>query len=176
MGRVSSATTAPVAAAGTVGAVGAAVASDQVECPNCGTVNSLSENFCHECGQDLRPARTPRTAAPVDVVDEYTPYLETQSRVDEQLEYVLSRPKVTIGTASGNDIVIDTAFSGAGSVAGVHAELRRDGEGFVILDRGSENGIHVNGAKVAEQVLKDNDEVQIGEVRFVYRAPARPQG
>lgn len=145
-------------------------------CPNCNTANSLAENFCHECGQDLRAARAQMLAAPVDVVDEYTPYLETQSRVDEQLEYVLSRAKVTIGTASGNDIVIDSAFSGSASVAGVHAELRRDGEGFVILDRGSENGVFVNGARVAEQVLNDNDELLIGEVRFLYRAPARPQG
>jgi pSer/pThr/pTyr-binding forkhead associated (FHA) protein len=113
-------------------------------------------------------------APAVDVVDEYTPYLETLNRVDEQLEYVLSRAKVTIGSAPGNDIVVDAGFNGSPTVSGVHAELRREADGFVIADRGSEAGVYVNGEKVAEAALNDNDQVRVGDVQFMYRAPARP--
>ncbi|MDQ3927800.1 MAG: FHA domain-containing protein [Chloroflexota bacterium] len=163
--------TAPVAAAGAAGATGAA---SQVVCPNCGATNELSENFCHDCGQDLRATRAQMFAPAVDVVDEYTPYLETLNRVDEQLEYVLSRARVTVGSAPGNDIVVDAGFNGSATVSGVHAELRRDGEGFVIADRGSETGVYVNGEKVTEATLKDNDQVRVGDVQFVYHAPLRP--
>ncbi|HVF99714.1 MAG TPA: FHA domain-containing protein, partial [Chloroflexia bacterium] len=96
------------------------------------------------------------------------------SRVDEQLEYVLSRARVTIGSAPGNDIVIDAAFNGSGTVGGTHAELRREGDGFVIADLGSETGVYVNGDKVAGAALKDNDQVRVGDVQFVYHAPPRP--
>jgi hypothetical protein len=154
-------------------ATGAAATATQVVCPNCGASNDLNENFCHDCGQDLRPAKAQMFAPVADVVDEYTPYLETQSRVDEQLEYVLSRAKVTIGTAPGNDIVVDAGFNGSDTVSAVHAELRREGEGFIVTDQGSETGIYVNGERVAEVALNDNDQVRIGDVQFVYRAPAR---
>lgn len=163
---------APVASA--AGAVGAAGATGQIACPNCGAANDPNENFCHDCGQDLRPVRAQMFAPAVDVVDEYTPYLETLSRVDEQLEYVLSRAVVTVGTAPGNDIVIDAAFNGSATVSGVHAELRRESDGFSISDRGSEAGVYVNGERVNEAALKDGDEVRIGDAQFVYRAPARP--
>ena len=166
--------TAPAAAIGAVGAHGAAGAASQVVCPNCGAANALDENFCHDCGQDLRAAKAAMLAPAVDVVDEYTPYLETLNRVDEQLEYVLSRARVTVGSAPGNDIVVDAGFNGSATVSGVHAELRREGEGFVVADRGSEAGVFVNGERVAEAALKDNDQVRVGEVQFVYRAPARP--
>ncbi|HVG00717.1 MAG TPA: zinc ribbon domain-containing protein, partial [Chloroflexia bacterium] len=71
------------AATTAAGAAGAATPAEIV-CPNCGATNDLNENFCHDCGQDLRQARAQLLAPPPDVVDEYTPYLETQSRVDEQ--------------------------------------------------------------------------------------------
>ncbi len=172
----SSATT-PITAAGAVGVAGAAGSAGtagQVVCPNCGAANDPSENFCHDCGQDLRQARAQMFAPAVDVVDEYTPYLETLNRVDEQLEYVLSRARVTVGSAPGNDIVVDAGFNGSATVSGVHAELRREGEGFVLADRGSETGVYVNGERVAEAALKDNDQIRVGDVQFVYRAPARP--
>lgn len=156
-----------------VSAAGAATPTEVV-CPNCGATNDLNENFCHDCGQDLRPARAQLLAPSLDVVDEYTPYLETQSRVDEQLEYVLSRARVTVGSAPGNDIVIDAAFNGSGTVGGTHTELRREGDGFVIADLGSGTGVYVNGDKVAEAALKDNDQVRVGDVQFVYHAPPRP--
>ncbi|HEX8600651.1 MAG TPA: FHA domain-containing protein [Chloroflexia bacterium] len=166
--------TVPIAAAGAVGAVGAAGVASQVVCPNCGAANDPNENFCHDCGQDLRAAKAAMFAPAVDVVDEYTPYLETLNRVDEQLEYVLSRARVTVGSAPGNDIVVDPGFNGSATVSGVHAELRREGEGFVLADRGSEAGVYVNGERVAEAALKDNDQIRVGDVQFVYRAPARP--
>jgi hypothetical protein len=154
----------------------------EVTCPNCGTVNGIEENFCHECGEDLRSARTaalaaasasaaPAAAALSDVDIDTLPYFETLDRTDEQLEYVLSRPRVLIGTAQGNDIVINADFRGYQSVSPVHAELRRDEEGYVLRDRESERGTYVNDARTGESVLTDGDTVRLGEVRFIFHVP-----
>jgi len=158
----------PVAA--TAATAGAPVT---VACPNCGTANAISENFCHECGQDLRPARQSMIApAPAaDVVTDDMPYLETLDRTDEQLEYVLSRNRVVLGTAAGSDVVIGEAFEGHETVSPRHAELRKEGDGFVLVDLDSENGTFVNEVRAGENLLSDGDEVRLGSVRFVFRVP-----
>lgn len=146
-----------------------------LDCPNCGTTNGINENFCHDCGQDLRPTRAAlldAIAPPPDLVTETTPYLETVSRVDEQLEYVLARPRVIIGTAAGSDIVIDSLFQGWQTVDPTHAELRRESEGFVLVDRGSGSGTFVNEMRTGENLLSDGDVIRVGDVRFVFRVPA----
>lgn len=146
-----------------------------LDCPNCGTANGINENFCHDCGQDLRPTRAAlldAIAPPPDLVTETTPYLETVSRVDEQLEYVLARPRVLIGSAAGSDIVIDSLFEGWQTVDPTHAELRRESEGFVLVDRGSGSGTFVNEMRTGENLLSDGDVIRVGDVRFVFRVPA----
>ncbi|HET6312278.1 MAG TPA: FHA domain-containing protein [Chloroflexia bacterium] len=149
-----------------------------VACPNCGTSNDFSENFCHECGQDLRPTRAQMVAALApppaqeDVVTEDTPYLETLDRIDEQLEYVLARPKIAVGTAPGNDIVVDSSFKGWEQVSPVHAELRREQEGFVIVDKDSASGTFVNEMRTGENILADGDMIRLGGVRFIFHIPS----
>jgi pSer/pThr/pTyr-binding forkhead associated (FHA) protein len=112
----------------------------------------------------------PPPAATSDA-DTDTPYLETLDRVDEQLEYVLSRETVAIGTAPGNDIVVDAEFKGWQTVSPQHAVLRREPEGFSIVDRDSDNGTFVNEMRTGENILADGDTVRLGDVRFVYRVP-----
>lgn len=175
---VTTASVAPV-----VAVAAAPVAPTEVTCPNCGTANGIEENFCHECGQDLRGARAAAVAAaaaaaPVAAAEpdiDTLPYLETLDRVDEQLEYVLSRPRVLMGGAPGNDIVINADFRGYRSVSPVHAELRRDEAGYLLRDRESERGTHVNDSRIGERVLADGDTLRLGEVRFVFHVPEGDQ-
>jgi hypothetical protein len=47
-----------------------------------------------------------------------------------------------------------------------HAEIRRTDTGFVIRDLGSLNGTYVNGERVDESTLKNNDVVQFGKFKF----------
>jgi hypothetical protein len=182
VGSAAGAPTTPVAPfAAPVGAEAVADAPappSTVACPNCGTSNDFNENFCHECGQDLRPTRAQMVAALApppaqeDLVTEDTPYLETLDRVDEQLEYVLARPKIAIGTAPGNDIVVDASFKGWEQVSPVHAELRREQEGFVIVDKDSASGTFVNEMRTGENILADGDTIRLGGVRFIFHIPS----
>ena len=41
--------------------------------------------------------------------------------------------------------------------------------GFKIADRGSPNGLFVNGARVKEHVLSDGDVIQVGRRKLIFR-------
>jgi hypothetical protein len=70
---------------------------------------------------------------------------------------------VVIGRLSTCDIPL-----GDPQVSRRHAEVRRDSEGFSVVDLGSTNGTAVNGATVRERRLSDGDELRIGSatIRF----------
>jgi predicted component of type VI protein secretion system len=114
-------------------------------------------------------------APPVDVVTDDMPYLETLDRKDEQLEYVLSRSRIVIGSGAGCDIVVDATFAGNDSVAPRHAQLTRDDSGvFSITDLGAPSGTFVNDTRLeanTSAALSDGSQMRVGSVRFVYRVP-----
>ncbi|HUS17456.1 MAG TPA: FHA domain-containing protein [Chloroflexia bacterium] len=144
----------------------------EVRCPNCDALNPPGRRFCDDCGQDLRPAAVGGSAAALPAVDEASlPYLETLSRMDEQLEFVLARNTVTLGRALDNDIVIDDQFTGWQTVSAHHARLARQADGFVLDDLQSENGTFVNGARTGQNLLEDGMTIAVGKVEFVYRVP-----
>jgi hypothetical protein len=59
------------------------------------------------------------------------------------------------------------------NVSRQHAELRREGDGFVIVDLGSTNGIEVNGRRVKRATLEPGDRISIGQTDLVFeREPA----
>ncbi len=51
-----------------------------------------------------------------------------------------------------------------------HAEVRRHGDGYVVVDLGSTNGTRVNGAGVRERALLDGDEVGVGSTTIRFEA------
>ncbi len=73
----------------------------------------------------------------------------------------LTRAVVTIGRREGNDVVIDDA-----QVSRVHAEIRLDSGGFVLVDCRSTNGTRVNGTKVDRRALESGDEISIGDQKL----------
>lgn len=53
-----------------------------------------------------------------------------------------------------------------------HAELHREGNGYVLADLGSTNGTYLNGHLLTRPLaLRDGDVVEIGSARLVYRDP-----
>ncbi|MCA9656791.1 MAG: ATP-binding cassette domain-containing protein, partial [Myxococcales bacterium] len=53
-------------------------------------------------------------------------------------------------------------------VSRLHAEIRRVGDGHVIRDRASINGVFVNGKRIDEYVLRVGDIIQIGPFKLAY--------
>jgi hypothetical protein len=79
--------------------------------------------------------------------------------------YRLGRASVTIGRLPECDIVI--ADPGASRR---HAEVRFDGERFIVNDLGSTNGTLVNDVQADERALRDGDRVTIGSTVLEFRA------
>ncbi|QXL83993.1 FHA domain-containing protein [Comamonas sp. NLF-1-9] len=78
-------------------------------------------------------------------------------------EIELVKPRTTLGRRPNNDIVIDNL-----TVSGEHAVLHMQGHAVEVEDLQSTNGTFVNGQPVERQLLRDGDQVIIGnyEVRF----------
>jgi hypothetical protein len=70
---------------------------------------------------------------------------------------VLSGSRVVVGRSREADIVLQDP-----NVSRRHAELRRTGDGWQIVDLGSTNGVKVNGRRVDNQPLNAGDQITIG--------------
>ena len=72
---------------------------------------------------------------------------------------------VSIGRLPECDVVVSDP-----NVSRRHAEVRRRGNDFVVVDLGSTNGTRVNGAGVRERRLADGDEISLGSTRIRFEA------
>ena len=71
----------------------------------------------------------------------------------------------TIGRSSRSDVVIDDE-----AISEIHAKIIKEGKVFKIIDIGSLNGTFLNNNKVSSpKVLKDNDELQFGNLKFIFK-------
>lgn len=78
--------------------------------------------------------------------------------------FPLGRLRITIGRSARNDLCIPDPFASR-----VHAEVRREGDEYVLQDLGSANGTLYNGATVETVVqLTSGGRIQIGETEIIY--------
>lgn len=68
---------------------------------------------------------------------------------------------VTFGRDEDNDIVVADP-----SASRLHAELRQEADGHVLVDRRSSNGTWVNGVAITSHRLRSGDEIVIGDQAF----------
>ena len=79
--------------------------------------------------------------------------------------FPLGRLRITIGRSARNDVCIPDPFASR-----VHAEVRREGDLYVLQDLGSANGTLFNGARVEQPMpLAPGDRIQIGETEIEFR-------
>jgi hypothetical protein len=78
--------------------------------------------------------------------------------------------RLTVGRASASDLRLDFDPE----VSGLHAELERIGEHWVLVDDGlSRNGSFVNGERVSgRRRLRDGDALRFGSTAVMFRSPA----
>ncbi len=78
--------------------------------------------------------------------------------------FPLGRLRITIGRSARNDLCIPDPFASR-----VHAEVRREGDRYILQDLGSANGTLYNGATVEGAVpLTTGGRIQIGETEIVF--------
>jgi pSer/pThr/pTyr-binding forkhead associated (FHA) protein len=84
---------------------------------------------------------------------------------DPQSEHSLEKSEIKIGRSQDCDIVVDNL-----GVSRHHCTIVKEGDNWVIVDGGSNNGTYMNGAKISRQALKHGDKVILGKHSLVYDA------
>jgi pSer/pThr/pTyr-binding forkhead associated (FHA) protein len=79
-------------------------------------------------------------------------------------EYPLVDDRLTIGRAEDATISVNH-----NSVSRLHCEVHALGEGrFEIVDKGSSNGVRVNGADLRRGIIEAGDVIELGDVKFKF--------
>ena len=79
--------------------------------------------------------------------------------------FSLTETTITIGRHPESNMVLADP-----NVSRNHAEIRPQGDRFVVVDLGSTNGSRVNGVRVDTQLLEDGDELMFGNTRMRFEA------
>lgn len=78
--------------------------------------------------------------------------------------FPLGRLRITIGRSARNDLCIPDPFASR-----VHAEVRKEGDEYILQDLGSANGTLYNGAPVGGPLaLTPGGRIQIGETEIIF--------
>jgi len=79
-------------------------------------------------------------------------------------EWSLRSERSVIGRLAGSEVEIQDP-----GASRKHAEIRRDGSDFVVVDLGSTNGTLLNDSPVSEAALEDGDRITIGRTVLRFR-------
>ncbi len=123
------------------------------------------------------PVVVPAAAAPATpVVDQTVLYQEpvaapapARPRVaravlrGRQGDYELDKAVTILGRSRRCDIVLTDP-----NVSRQHAEIRRQDDGFMLIDLGSTNGTRVNRRDVKQVVLQHGDRIELGTTEFLF--------
>jgi len=87
--------------------------------------------------------------------------ITVEGKVPQPYRFGLDRELVTLGRDDNNDVLVD-----CGSVSMHHAVMQRVHGGYELMDKGSTNGIKLNGEYRQVIDLKNNQAVMLGDVVF----------
>lgn len=86
---------------------------------------------------------------------------------DQGCRFELNEPMLRLGRDPASAIQIHDT-----EVSRQHAEIRRIGSGYAIVDLNSSNGTYINGQRVRQQQLNSGDQLQVGSTLMLYTGPA----
>ncbi len=155
-------------------------------CSHCRHSNADDAKYCSSCGTPLETGQDEATHTlgiveasqpnrgedtqndfPIPPTGEYA-LLILRTGPEAGSWYGLDRPVITIGRHPDSDVFLNNV-----TVSRRHAEIRRNDEGYLLVDVGSLNGTYVNYQRVEEAQLWHGNEIQIGKYRFLFvRTPA----
>ena len=103
------------------------------------------------------------SAAGADNLPEGQALLVVQRGPNAGARFLLDQETTTAGRHPEADIFLDDV-----TVSRRHAEFRKNGDTFEVVDVGSLNGTYVNREPRNSQELTNGDEIQIGKFRLVF--------
>jgi hypothetical protein len=87
---------------------------------------------------------------------------------EEKESIAITSAPVVIGRLSTNDVVLADP-----NVSRRHAELRRSGDQWMVVDLGSTNGTLVNGKLAREHEISDGDKLSFGTTEVIFKVGAK---
>jgi pSer/pThr/pTyr-binding forkhead associated (FHA) protein len=152
-----------------------------VTCPSCGHENTVGSRFCSSCGTSLGtdtdtttisfatdnepdPSETPVPEVEVDLSDVPvgTGVLVVTRGEAAGTRILLDQPTTRAGRHPDSDIFLDDI-----TVSRRHAEIVREGDGYLVRDAGSLNGTYVNRERIDEPApLTHGDVLQVGKYKL----------
>lgn len=106
----------------------------------------------------------------IGLVEEYfkQAWVRVLAGNNEGKDYILSKPL----TVLGRDERADVPLFGDPGLSPQHAAIRMENGRHMLLDGGAPMGSVVNGQPVQQQLLRDGDMIQLGQVRLLFREKA----
>ena len=105
------------------------------------------------------------SAAGADNLPEGQALLVVKRGPNAGARFLLDQETTTAGRHPEADIFLDDV-----TVSRRHAEFRKNGDTFEVVDVGSLNGTYVNRERVDDAALRTGDEIQIGKFRLTFYA------
>lgn len=82
----------------------------------------------------------------------------------EESQFNIEKDLIEIGRKNDNDLVLDDD-----EISRRHAQLKKTGDEYQIIDLGSENGVLVNNKRVTRQTIHHNDSITIGRYNVIFK-------
>ncbi len=153
-------------------------------CTKCGHYNPENSVFCARCGVRFDQEETPHgdstvglpaveseseeeveISLPTQPLEAGNALLMIKKGPDAGMSFTINRDIIVVGRHPESDIFLDDI-----TVSRRHAEIRRDGPAFKLLDTGSLNGTYLNRERIEAAMLENGDEIQIGKFRLLFFA------
>lgn len=96
------------------------------------------------------------------------PEIVVRSKDGEAERVITEKDRISIGRSADNDIVLYD-----GSASRHHARIEVTERGATVFDQRSLNGTFVNGVRVTQKLLSDNDVLTIGKYELFYYTDSR---
>ncbi len=151
-------------------------------CTKCGHFNPDSSIFCARCGASLVPEGEHKdektvglpaveaeseeeveVSLPVEPLEEGSAILMIRKGPDAGMRFVISHEVIVVGRHPESDIFLDDI-----TVSRRHAEIRREGSEYSLLDTGSLNGTYLNRERIERSSLSNGDDIQIGKFHLLF--------
>jgi pSer/pThr/pTyr-binding forkhead associated (FHA) protein len=109
------------------------------------------------------PGQLQRKISTKEIPVAHNAYLELIEPDDESKGFELGENEFVIGRISDCQLILSLY-----GVSRRHARIYFKNNEYIIKDNNSTNGIYVNGIKVLKCILRNNDQIEIGEAKLIF--------
>ncbi len=93
----------------------------------------------------------------------HSAYIEIIGFEEGSVGFELNKDEVLIGRSSDCQMALPLF-----GVSRVHARIFFKNDEYILEDRYSTNGTYVNGVKIVRCILRNNDQIEIGEAKLIF--------